>query len=55
MKFPTTSALDAVVIEYVREASDVEAAAEALGMIGSSPSEVGIRTFEYFLSKEVPR
>ncbi len=55
MKLPATIAKNVVSIEYVREASDVEAAAEALNMVGSSPSEVGIRTFEYFLAREVPQ
>lgn len=53
MRLPTTIAKSVVLIEYVREAADVEAAAEALGLVGSSPSEVGIRTFEYFLAREV--
>lgn len=52
-KLPATTRVDMVTIEYVRERLDVEAAAEALDLIGSSPSEVGIRTFEYFLSREV--
>lgn len=55
MKLPTTTTRNVVSIEYVREAADVEAAAEALGIVGSSPSEVGIRTFEYFFSREVSR
>ena len=49
------TAKDVVLIEYVREGADVKAAAEALGLVGSSPSEVGIRTFEYFFSREVSR
>lgn len=55
MRLPTTTAKNVVMIEYVREAADVAAAAEALGLVGSSPSEVGIRTFEYFFSREVSR
>ena len=53
MRLPTTTTKDLVLIEYVREAADVAAAAEALGLVGSSSSEVGIRTFEYFFSREV--
>jgi hypothetical protein len=53
MRLPATTAKSVVMIEYVREAADVAAAAEALGLVGSSPSEVGIRTFEYFFSREV--
>ncbi|RWQ29891.1 ATP-binding protein [Mesorhizobium sp.] len=52
---PATKVRDVVMIEYVREAADVEAAAEALGMVGSSPSDVGIKTFEYYLAREVSR
>jgi hypothetical protein len=53
MKLPSIAAKDVVVVEYVREISDVEAAAQALNMVGASPSEVGMRTFEYFLKREV--
>ena len=52
---PRVEVNDVVVIEYVRERADVEAAAEALGIVGTSPSEVGIRTFEYYLAREVSR
>ncbi|RED25792.1 histidine kinase/DNA gyrase B/HSP90-like ATPase [Rhodopseudomonas thermotolerans] len=55
MRLPMTTKNDVVVIEYVREAADVEAAAEALGIVGSSPTEVGIQTFEYFFKREVVR
>ncbi len=55
MRLPQTTVKDIVVIEYFREAADVQAAAEALGMIGSSPSEVGIKTFEYFFTREVTK
>lgn len=51
--FPAIARKDIVTIEYVRERSDVEAAAEALGLVGSSPAEVGIQTFEYFMRREV--
>lgn len=53
MKLPTTTAKSVVLVEYVREAADVAAAAEALGLVGSSPSEVGMQTFEYFFAREV--
>jgi hypothetical protein len=52
-KLPLIFNDDLVVIEYVREGDDVRAAAEALGMVGVSPSEVGIKTFEYFYNREV--
>ncbi|WP_315756022.1 ATP-binding protein [Bradyrhizobium sp. SZCCHNRI2007] len=55
MRLPMTTTNDVVMIEYVREAADVAAAAEALGLVGSSPSEVGIQTFEYFFRREVSR
>lgn len=55
MKLPQTTVKDLVTIEYVREAADVQAVADALGMIGSSPSEVGIKTFEYFFTREVAK
>lgn len=55
IKLPKTTATNIVLIEYVREAEDVQAAADALGLIGPSPSEVGIRTFDYFIKREVPR
>lgn len=55
MKLPATTAKNLVMIEYVREAADVAAAAEVLGLVGTSPSEVGIRTFEYFFAREVSR
>lgn len=51
--FPAIARKDVVTIEYVRERSDVEAAAEVLGLVGSSPSEVGIQTFEYFMRREI--
>lgn len=54
-RLPAATAQDVVTIEYVREVADVEAAAEALGMVGSSPSEVGIKTFEYYIAREVSR
>lgn len=52
---PQLQVRDVVFVEYARERKDIEAAAEALGLVGSSPSEVGIRTFEYFLAREVAR
>lgn len=52
---PQVAKTEIIVIEYAREAADVHAVAEALGIVGSSPSEVGIRTFEYYLSREVVR
>lgn len=52
---PKVEVNDLVTIEYVRERADVELAAEALGIVGTSPSEVGIRTFEYYLTREVSR
>lgn len=55
MKLPEASVKDLVAIEYFREAADVYAVADALGMIGSSPSEVGIKTFEYFFKREVAK
>ncbi len=54
-KLPTIVKDDIVVIEYVREGDEVRAAAGALGLVGVSPSEVGIKTFEYFYSREVAR
>jgi hypothetical protein len=53
MRLPMTTTNDAVMIQYVREEADVAAAADALGLVGSSPSEVGIQTFEYFFKREV--
>ncbi|WP_158005641.1 ATP-binding protein [Tardiphaga robiniae] len=55
MRLPITSTNDLVRIEYTREAADVTAAAQALGLVGSSPAEVGIQTFEYFFKREVTR
>jgi hypothetical protein len=55
MKFPELSNLRAVKVEYIRELEEVESVAEALGLAGASPSEVGIRTFEYVFEREVRR
>lgn len=52
---PVIQNKEKVIIEYTREQTDVDAAAEALGLLGKSPSEVGIKTFEYFLSREVTK
>lgn len=54
-KMPSIVKDDVTVIEYVRESDEVRAAAEALGLVGVSPSDVGIRTFEYFYKREVAR
>lgn len=54
-KLPAVNRREVVMIAYVRDTAEVQAAAEALGLIGLSPSEVGIRTFEYFVSREVAR
>lgn len=53
--FPAIAQRDVVLIEFVRERAEVEALSEALGLIGSSPSEVGIRSFEYCYRREVSR
>lgn len=53
--FPAIAQRDVVLIEYARERAEVEALSEALGLIGSSPSEVGIRSFEYCYRREVSR
>ncbi|MEI9982063.1 MAG: hypothetical protein WDN69_01890 [Aliidongia sp.] len=55
MKLPIPVTKETVLIQYVREVADVNAAAEALSLVGSSPSEVGIRTFEYFYAREVSK
>lgn len=52
-KLPTILKDDIVVIEYVREGDEVRCVAEALGLVGVSPSEIGIKTFEYFYDREV--
>lgn len=54
-KLPDIKLKDVVRISYDREAGDVEAAAQALGLVSPSPSEVGIKTFEYYFSREVAR
>lgn len=54
-KLPLVNKNDLVSIEYVREADDVKAVAEALGLVDASPSEVGIQTFEYYYKREVSR
>jgi Histidine kinase-, DNA gyrase B-, and HSP90-like ATPase len=51
-KFPEFDG-DTVAIEYVKDRREVEDAAEALKLRGASPSEVGIRTFDYFFEREV--
>lgn len=52
-KLPEIEKQDFVNIEYTREADDVRAVADALGMVSVSASEVGIKTFEYFYKREV--
>lgn len=52
-KLPAVVRKDVVMIAYVRNTADVQAAAEALGLVGYSPSEVGIKTFEYYFEREV--
>lgn len=54
-RLPTIIKDDIVVVEYVREGDEVRAVAEALGLTGASPSEVGIKTFEYFYKREIPQ
>lgn len=54
-KLPSIATKDLVTIQYVRERADVDAVTQALDLVGSSPAEVGIRTFEYFLKREVSR
>ncbi|UOD30871.1 ATP-binding protein [Massilia violaceinigra] len=55
VKLPEVDQGEFVMIEYAREMSDVRAAAETLGIVGGSPSEVGIRTFEYYFAREVAK
>jgi hypothetical protein len=52
-RLPVIATKDLVTIQYFRERADVDAVAEALGLMGSSPTEIGIRTFEYYLKREV--
>ncbi len=54
-RVPAVRHSNVVVVEYVRDIGDVQAAAEALGLIGVSPSDVGMKTFDYFFAREVRR
>jgi hypothetical protein len=51
--FPAFTQKDVVFIQFNRERRDVDALASSLGLVGSSPSEVGIAAFEYTLRREV--
>lgn len=54
-RLPKITMTDLVSIEYDKEGDRVRAVAEALGLIGYSPAEVGVRTFEYYYDREVSR
>lgn len=54
-KLPPITRTDVTVVSYIRDTADVNAVAESLGMVGSSPSDVGLKTFEYYLEREVAR
>lgn len=53
--FPAIAKQDVVVIRYTRDKAEVDALADALGLIDTSPSEVGIRSFDYCYEREVSR